>query len=149
MVCGKQFDSGNCVCDVLREIAAAQTDVIEECDVSCEQSITDLLGENETSPNDTVPVMLYCKGNCEPFKGYGVYNNTARDVVSSYYFRVKEVDEECCATLELLRQAGDPVNPSNPVEQGAAGLETTGICITVDLNCFCHVTCLPATNALR
>ncbi|NBJ70912.1 MULTISPECIES: CotY/CotZ family spore coat protein [Clostridia] len=152
MGCGKDFDTGNCVCDILKEIAEAQNDVIENCcDSSCEQSINDLLGETDQGNGlDTVPLILYCKGNCKPFKGFGAHPNDIGDIVASFFFRVKKVKDDCCAVLELLRDPrDDKANPHDPVEQDTKPLRATGICITVDLNCFCHVTCLPAINALN
>ncbi|PAV29173.1 spore coat protein [Virgibacillus profundi] len=152
MGCGKDFDTGNCVCDVLKEIADAQNDVVENCcDSSCDQSIQDLLGERDDGNGlDTVPVLLYCKGNCAPFKGFGAHPRRIRDVEASFYFRVKKVTDDCCAVLELLRDRDDDKdNPHNPVEQHTGRLRATGICITVDLSCFCHVTCLPAIDAFN
>ncbi|MCT2535672.1 CotY/CotZ family spore coat protein [Aquibacillus koreensis] len=149
MTCGSKYDSGNCVADILRDIADAQTDLVSDCTTSCEQSIADLLGEASPADNfDTVPVILYCKGNCKPFKGYGARRPNLGFVFSSFYFRVKSVDEDNCAVLELLREPGDESNPHDPVDQDTSDLEVTGVCITVDLDCFCHVTCLPAINAL-
>lgn len=152
MGCGKDFKTGNCVCDILKEIAEAQSDVIENCcDSSCEQSINDLLGDTDQNNGlDTVPLILYCKGTCKPFKGFGAHPSDIGDVVASFYFRVKKVDDDCCAILELLRDPhDDDPNPKNPVDQKTKHLRATGICITADLNCFCHVTCLPAINALN
>ncbi|MBM7554005.1 CotY/CotZ family spore coat protein [Thalassobacillus pellis] len=149
MSCGKHFDTGNCVSDILNEIVAAQNDVLSECSSSCEQSINDLLGESNGAGRDTVPVLLYCKGTCKPFKGFGAPRGAVGDVVGSFYFRVKEVDDDNCATLELLRDPNDNEdNPDDPVEQKTGRLRATGICITVDLNCFCHITCLPAIDAI-
>ncbi|WP_181349117.1 CotY/CotZ family spore coat protein [Thalassobacillus sp. CUG 92003] len=149
MSCGKKFDSGNCVCDILREIVDAQNDVIADCNTSCEQSINDLLGDTGGNGRDTVPVLLYCKGNCKPFKGFGARRDAINDVLASFYFRVKDVDDECCATLELLRDPNDNCDdPESPVKQFTGNLRATGICISVDLECFCHVTCLPAITAL-
>src|SRR5690625_4698480 len=148
--CGKEYRTGHCVCDVLKEIEEAQSDITEICcDSSCEQSIRDLLGETEvTNGLDTVPVLLYCKDGCKPFKGYGAHPDNIGDIKGSFYFRVKSVTDDCCAVLELLRDPADTVkNPKNPVEQKTGHLQTTGICITVDLHCFCHVTCLPAISA--
>ena len=150
MGCGKEFHTGNCVCDILKEIANAQQDVVENCcDSSCEQSISDLLGETEVRNGlDTVPVILYCKDGCKPFKGYGAHPDNIGDIKASYYFRVKKVMKDCCAVVELLRDPQcDSRNPKDPVDQKTKRLRTTGICITVDLNCFCHVTCLPAISA--
>ena len=150
MGCGKEFHTGNCVCDILKEIVNAQQDVVENCcDSSCERSISDLLGETEVRNGlDTVPVILYCKDGCKPFKGYGAHPDNIGDIRASYYFRVKKVMKDCCAVIELLRDAQcDSRNPKDPVDQKTRHLRTTGICITVDLNCFCHVTCLPAISA--
>lgn len=149
MGCGKGHDTGSCVCDILKEIAEVQSDIVERCcDSSCEQSIKDLLGETDTNGLDTVPVLLYCKDGCKPFKGFGAHPDDIGDVVASFYFRVKKVDDDCCAVLELLRDPRDEKrNPKDPVEQDTKPLRTTGICINVDLKCFCHVTCLPAINA--
>ncbi|HLR61656.1 MAG TPA: CotY/CotZ family spore coat protein [Lentibacillus sp.] len=151
MGCGKDFHSGNCVCDILREITEAQNDVIENCcSTSCEQSISDLLGDNEAGNGlDTVPVILYCKDSCKPFLGFGANPDDVGEMTSSFFFRVKRVDDDCCAVVELLRDPNDDDNcPENPVDQDTKPLCATGICITVDLNCFCHVTCLPAVNAV-
>ncbi|MGM8214641.1 CotY/CotZ family spore coat protein [Bacillaceae bacterium W0354] len=148
MSCRGKEHSENCVCDILREIVAAQRDIVDECDVGCEQSIQDLLGDT-TAPNnlDTVPVLLYCE--CNPFKGFGVKDDQNRTALASFYFRVRSVDEDCCAVLELLRDPADThQNFAEPTNQKTANLRGTGICINVDLKCFCHVTCLPAIRAL-
>ncbi|QKY68625.1 CotY/CotZ family spore coat protein [Lentibacillus sp. CBA3610] len=152
MGCGKEHHSGNCVCDVLREIVEAQEDVVENCcSTSCEQSISDLLGETDGGNGlDTVPVILYCKDGCKPFKGFGANPDDIGDMTSSFYFRVKKVDDDCCAVVELLRDPHDDDDtPKDPVDQYTKHLCATGICITVDLDCFCHVTCLPAVNAFN
>ncbi|MDC3413661.1 CotY/CotZ family spore coat protein [Aquibacillus sp. 3ASR75-11] len=156
MACGSHFETGNCVCDILRQIADAQSDVVtNECTTSCEQSINDLLGGTLPAANDldTVPVILYC--DCEPFKGFGAPTGTTGDlgsfgnVVGSFFFRVKSVDDNCCTVLELLRDPNDNNdNPDSPADQSTDNLEATGICITVNVNCFCHITCLPAISAL-
>lgn len=154
--CGKDYETGNCVCDILKEIADVQSDIVENCcDTSCERSINDLLGEQDnTNDLDTVPVLLYCQDGCKPFKGYGAFRGSGHshcdfgEVVGSHYFRVKKVDDNCCAILELLRDPADEdSNPEDPVCQNTCHLRATGICITVDANCFCHVTCLPAISA--
>ncbi|GAA0593355.1 spore coat protein CotY [Virgibacillus siamensis] len=152
MGCGKDFDTGNCVCDILKEIVDAQNDVVENCcDTSCERSISDLLGETDNGNGlDTVPLILYCKEGCKPFKGYGacpIDNNGGGHVEASYFFRVKKVMDDCCAVVELLRDDEAEGDPHGPFCSDVADLSATGICMTVDLNCFCHVTCLPAISA--
>lgn len=141
---------GSCVCNILKQIADAQRDTIEKgCDTSCEQAISDLLGETEIRNGlNTVPVLLYCADGCNPFKGYGALDSEICTVVGSYYFRVIAVTDDCCAVLELLRDKNDSCkNPQDPTEQYTNQLRTTGICITVDVKCFCHITCLPAIAA--
>ncbi|SEO51294.1 spore coat protein Z [Amphibacillus marinus] len=150
MSCGGKFNTGNCVSDILREIADAQNNLDDcSCDSSCEQSIKDLLGETSPSNNlDTVPVILYCK-DCKPFKGFGARVNHIQNVFGSFYFRVKCVDKDNCAVLELLRDpSSQKRDPKSPVDQETHRLRGTGVCITVNLDCFCHITCLPAINAL-
>lgn len=149
MSCGKKFDTGNCVADILREIADAQADLDAVCPAGCEQSIADLLGE--TAPGndlDTVPVILYCK-DCKPFEGFGAPVNDIGNVFGTFYFRVQSVDDDNCAVLELLRDPDCPKkDPRSPVEQKTNQLLATDVCITVNLDCFCHITCLPAIRAL-
>ncbi|MFA1818925.1 CotY/CotZ family spore coat protein [Virgibacillus oceani] len=152
MGCGKEHGTGHCVCDILREISDAQHDVVENCcDTSCEQSISDLLGETDAANGlDTVPVILYCKGDCKPFKGFGALPGHIGDIMGSFFFRVKKVDDDCCAVVELLRDPKDDKrDPKSPADQDTKPLRATGICMTVDLDCFCHVTCLPAINAIN
>ncbi|KGX87706.1 CotY/CotZ family spore coat protein [Pontibacillus litoralis] len=148
MGCGKKHDAEGCVCDILKEIVDAQNDVTDDCNSSCEQSINDLLGEEVSTNKDTVPVILYCK-DCKPFKGYGARRNRIDCILQSFIFRVKEVDEDCnCALLELLIDPDHKDDcPKSPSDQHTDKLRATGICITVDLDCFCHITCLPAINA--
>lgn len=153
MSCGKDHHTGSCVCDILKEIAGVQDDIANDCcDTGCEQSINDLLGTNEGGPGlDTVPLLLYCSSTCEPFKGYGAYPRDISKKVSSFYFRVKKVSDDCCAVIELLvdrSELGQSKNQTCPYTQKTDHLRATGICITVDLKCFCHVTCLPAINAM-
>lgn len=147
----KDRSTENCVCDILREILAAQQDIVDDrtdCEVGCEQSIRDLLGDTTSPTNlDTVPVLLYC--DCKPFKGFGAGNDPNTTVVASFFFRVKSIDDDCCAVLELLRERNDQKNFEDPTQQKTANLRATGICINVDLKCFCHVTCLPAIRALN
>lgn len=150
MGCGQKYQTGNCVCNVLKEIANAQEDIFEYCcDTSCEKSISDLLGESDArSGYDTVPFILYCKDGCTPFKGYGAHPRNIGDMKASFYFRVKKVDKNCCAVIEMLRDPHcDTRNPKSPTDQQTKNLKATGICLTVDLNCFCHITCLPAIKA--
>ncbi|SFM48477.1 spore coat protein Z [Gracilibacillus orientalis] len=147
-----------CVCDVVRAIADAQDNAVgQQCDVSCLRSIQDLVSPVGGNGLDTVPFILYDKKG-KPFKGFGAEvdanGGPARfDCFSSFIFRVTEVDDdECCAVLELLVFDNDEKTCGDPCEQldneKVDELERTGICITVDLNCFCAITCLPAVSVL-
>lgn len=155
--CGKDFKSGHCVIDVLKEIERAQQDVVEQCcSTSCEQSINDLLGETDNGTGlDTVPVILYCKDGCKPFKGFGAdrkFGERIGKIVASFIFRVKRIDKDGCAVLELLLSNDQSYGCNDlvdPTDQKTKNLEATGICITVDLHCFCHVTCLPAISVFN
>ncbi|RDW18285.1 spore coat protein [Oceanobacillus arenosus] len=155
MGCGKDFDTGSCVADILKEIVEAQNDIVENCcDTGCEQSINDLLGESEKGNGlDTVPIILYNRDG-SPFKGFGAPKDHHKigEIVASFIFRVKKVFDDNCAVLELLLSDGETCGHDHlkdPTDQSTKDLEATGICITVDLNCFCHVTCLPAINAFN
>src|SRR5699024_12662533 len=103
------------------------------CDYSCEKSTNQLLDEQENrSDLDTVPVLLYCKDGCAPFKGYGAHHRDIGHMMASYYFRVNSVQDDCCAVLELLRDPNDGnPNPCDPLDQRPTQLRATGICITV------------------
>lgn len=160
MSCGKNYDSGSCVIDILKDIVDAQNDVMHDCTTSCERSIADLLGDTGGGSGfDTVPVILYCK-DCKPFKGFGSKRGGDDcEIKGSFFFRVKSVDNDGCAILELLfsdrnhrddedDSRGRGYDPKSPAYQNCEDLRASGICITVDLKCFCHVTCLPAAQTL-
>lgn len=145
----------DCVCDVVRAIAEAQEDVADQhCDVSCHRSIRNLVSPDTGNGYDTVPFILYNKKG-EPFRGVGagIESNGAAtfSCVESFVFRVSEV-HDCCAMLELLVFDGDSATGDMPCSQidgeTVGSLERTGICITVDLNCFCAISCLPAVSLL-
>ncbi len=105
--------------------------------------------------------------------GFCVNNNGELICMESPVFRVKNFSKGSnnCAVLELLTPAitQDDNDDEAPDENGDAGgeeainingnclslcsyfgtesfsnFEATGICITVDLNCFCGISCLPA-----
>ena len=185
MSCGRREVGGealsdHCVADIVRSIVAAQREVAEAeedtCRTSCRQSIRDLLSpttEEPVSRPTTVPFLLYCKGNCEPFVGSGVIRRRENrhrvfDCVESPVFRAKGfVGRGNCVQLELLlpvsskRQSNLEHSPDNldhhhdsdsicglfhgrPVR----GFRASGVCITVDLDCFCGISCLDAITPL-
>ncbi|WP_093855119.1 CotY/CotZ family spore coat protein [Tenuibacillus multivorans] len=155
-----------CVCRMVRKIARAQAEAASEgsdCEVGCKQSVDDLLSPaTPTTDNDTVPFVLYCKGDCVPFIGSGVVQamagaNTVFRCFESPIFRVSRVKKDCCAELELLLPV--TAGGSTPGPGGASvcdyfpgssirNLQRTGICITVDLCDFVGITCLEPVRAL-
>ncbi|WP_017185094.1 CotY/CotZ family spore coat protein [Alkalibacillus haloalkaliphilus] len=158
----KDFDCKNskCVCKTVRNIAAAQDEVVTpDCDVSCKQSIQNLVSPTVTTGNDTIPFILYCKGDCKPFVGSGVLQDVVNNTTNFFcfespIFRVSKIHKDCCADLELLL----PVNSSGQCHKkkkslcdlfdGVTGLQRTGICIKVDLCDFVAISCLEPVRAL-
>lgn len=136
----------NCVCDTLLSIVEAQDQVENDCN-GCNTAIRELVGGAQT-PFNTIPVLLTCKGDCDLFVGHGVRRDenttTELEVIHSIVFRVNDVDPEtCCASLELLQEA-DTKNKGDLLDMiETHDFESTNVCITVDLNCFCAVSCLP------
>lgn len=169
MSCGSEFFTSNCVCDTLLAIVEAQdkiNPITDECTFGCSRAIQELVGGVNTTGADTIPVILICKSTCAPFQATGVRRDTQTpttpfQVVCGCVFRVVDVDPEtCCATLEILGiTRGGSANPdfTNCETTGfacvnnlndATGLARSGVCITVDLNCFCGVSCIFPQNLL-
>ncbi|WP_394219377.1 CotY/CotZ family spore coat protein [Halobacillus trueperi] len=165
----------SCVRDVIKEIIKAQDEVAALmdngcCDVSCDRSIRDLLSPaGETPRNTTIPFILYCK-DCKPFIGSGVIRrqlmtnrSSYLDCLSSPVFRAKKfTNDGKCVKLELLipepngANGGAQAVPSCKTKDVCdffpgdtiRNLRASGICITVDLDCFCSITCLEPTTPL-
>ena len=147
-----------CVEEVLEAILKAQKKVEDdhkECS-SCEDSIKELLEEHKKPKKNTIPFILYC--GCEPFKATGVttYPGGPKDkkfaCITSFIFKIKDLKGQC-AELELLTfkpKKDDHKKSDSPCDQidheKVEDLVRTGICINVDLSCFCGVTCLPAVR---
>ncbi|MFC4559504.1 CotY/CotZ family spore coat protein [Virgibacillus kekensis] len=175
MSCGHKKDGENCVCDIVREIVAVQDEVVDKggcCVTSCERSIRDLLSPttNGNGPvATTIPFILYCKGDCDAFIPSGVFQApiggsgmNAFQCVETPIVRAKKFtdEDECCVKLELLLPVteggstpgpgGDNVCDFFPGEEGNAirDLQATGICLTVDLDCFCGIQCLDPVTPL-
>lgn len=141
----------DCICSLLKRILMAQEEVEEcQCKVSCERSIRQMLAPNECPPANTVPFTLTC--GCDLFFGKAaIYSrNGLFCLISSPFFKVKRVDHHCCAVLELLWPTcnGEPHNgPLKCPDQNSiiccdfSGFIGTGACITVDLSCFCSISC--------
>jgi len=110
---------------------------------------------------DTVPVMLICRGDCGYFIAKGIFKDLSTNSLECFetpLFRVVNVSKEdgCTATLELLQAQTEEGLPIFSNEGGVCGsfpvgsikkIIRTGICITIDLSCFCGMECLPAVRA--
>nr|WP_318540603.1 CotY/CotZ family spore coat protein [Terribacillus saccharophilus] len=145
-------ESSSIVVDIVREIANAQRDISSECcATSAEQSINDLLGNFGGSAGfDTVPICLYNDlGGI--FRGYGVAPGatpgTLGPVAASYYFRVKAVYDDDVLYWNCFDPADITLIPDGIDDQIVTGLAATGLCFTVDLTKFAHITTLPAISA--
>jgi hypothetical protein len=154
----KRHDHKDCVEEVLAAILTAQKKVENDHKKSCgcKDSIKDLLEEPKKPRKNTIPFILYC--GCEPFEATGVttYPGGPKDkklaCITSYIFRISDLNDQC-AELELLafkpkkNEHRKICSPCDQIDcEHIDDLVRTGICITVDLSCFCAVTCLPAVR---
>ncbi|WP_017754660.1 CotY/CotZ family spore coat protein [Calidifontibacillus oryziterrae] len=153
-------DDIHCVCKVVRKIHKAQLAAEERrndcCKVSCERSIQQLLSPKKFAPvANTIPFSLECgckSCNNSPFLGkaplYG--KNGKFCLIFSPFFKVKKIKDDCCAVLELLWPTcnGEPFAGKFTGDHKKSfpcfdfnGFIETGACITVDLECFCGISC--------
>lgn len=157
--CHKGKDQGACVEEILEAILKAQRKVEKEHEKkcsSCNESYEKQLEEPKKFNKNTIPIILYC--GCEPFKGEGVVAcpGGMKDkkflCITSYIFKIRDL-KGSCAELELLtfKPKKDRCNNfKSPCDQlnhqSVNDLMKTGICIIVDLSCFCAVSTLPAVR---
>jgi spore coat protein Z len=161
----KDHHHDGCVEEVLEAILKAQrkAENDDKCDTSCKDSIKELLGESKKWTKNTIPFLLYC--DCKPFKASGAttyldhHKKKKFICVSTFIFRIKDIKHEC-AVLELLTFKSDKkcekdktcsdqdlCSPCCQIDhKDVDDLVKTGICINVDLSCFCAVSCLPAVH---
>lgn len=150
-----------CVKQTLRGILDAQRKAkTHKYESSCKQSISDLSDQkyrNGTNKN-TFPFILYGKDN-KPFGATGVTTISCCSdkekflSIDTFIFKIKDLKDNC-AILELLIFECEPTTdsvcyttPSCQIDcKNVEDLISTGICITVDLSCFCAVSCLPAVH---
>src|SRR5690625_2951878 len=137
----------------------------DTCITSCDRSIADLLTDFEPNRRrlrfNTIPFMLYCKENCKPFIGSGFVRKRGNFVcVESPVFRVKNFvsGSNSCVLLEILTPVYSGRGDGGGDGEDGLGehksccstsvckhfsrgnvenFRATGICITVDLRCFC------------
>ncbi|MFB4167005.1 CotY/CotZ family spore coat protein [Virgibacillus sp. JSM 102003] len=144
------FETDNCACRTLRDILAAQdANNGNGCTTSCARFA---LSPASNGPS-TIPFVLTTKANTL-FYAFGNITSSgtgsANDCFISVYFKVRAVDEDCCAVLEILEPNNSrSIQTGNeccvPLEEvcdpDPLTLTTTGQCVTVDLNCICSVQC--------
>ncbi|HYK71675.1 MAG TPA: CotY/CotZ family spore coat protein [Pseudoneobacillus sp.] len=156
----------NCIKNTLEKILHAQRKHNNEhthCETSCEQSIIKLLNPSCISKKNTVPFILYC--DCEPFKVEGVTtffdhctNSEKFYCFTTFIFRIKDLKGDC-AKLELLKfdSYEKCVSSNNSCSERCIcspccqlhckevdDLIPTGVCVKLDISCFCGIQCLPA-----
>lgn len=167
----KKDTTDGCIIEVVRNIVKAQKQAVEvagdSCMTSCDSAMQDLLApsmDNMRPRNTTIPFILYSKGTNLPFFGQGVCRDAdgVFQCTNSPIFRAKGFvpGSSNCVRLELLVPADNsaaPVTVTDPttvcdIFEGGGTVSNfiaTGICITVDLNCFCAISCLDAITPVR
>ncbi|WP_053071887.1 CotY/CotZ family spore coat protein [Ornithinibacillus contaminans] len=166
MSCSHGKQSGECVCDVVRKIVAAQNEVAAQaqgdcCNTGCHRAIEQLLSPATAPIVDgptTIPFLLYCKGDCDLFFATGVsQSNGDFECIESAVFKAKQFKKGCCVELELLEFETDSVGSTVLSNHDACDFipnNTTGnfvesgICITVDLHHFIAIQCLAPTTPI-
>jgi hypothetical protein len=160
-----------CLKETLEKILYAQKKVKDKqehnpCEISCNQSINELKYPSCNELKNTIPFILYCNA-CEPFKVEGV--TTFLDpclkkerfyCFTTFIFKIKALKGDC-AVLELLKfdSHGKCVSDNSSCSDRCIcspccqlhckeidDLIPTGVCIKVDLSCFCAIQCLPAVS---
>ncbi len=177
MGCGRNEDVGehrhpshdNCICEVVRAIRRIQ-DIRDErecddCSTDCFLTpIGSLLSPARQRANTRVFMLLTDDG--DPFKA--MFNNRRRrdhdmlatveqgtewkhDSCFSVFFRVQNVFDNCCATLQVLEPLDRRGKRVDLFKNGKLDFdaiceverfEATGSCVTVDLKCFCGIQCV-------
>lgn len=144
-----------CICELVRRIAQAQDEAIYEQQIQDSENpfLTKLICPPRVN---TIPFMLVCKGTCDFFIGKGVFKDPKSmffECFKTPFFRVNKFDHHgCCVQLELLQgQTKDCTLPASSKDDDITSFLgygkiskfiRTGICITVDLSCFCGIECL-------
>lgn len=166
-------DIKHCICHTVKKIIDAQNRVnnVDGCATSCEQSIKQILSpiKDRKHKHTTIPFILFNKDST-PFIAQSIFKQDDIDCPDESFFqclttpilRAKKLSHSnpCCVVVELLR----PVNKEGiPVTEYGANLadffcthkkcriinfQETGICLTLDLNCFCSIQCLEPITPL-
>ena len=179
MGCGRDEDvrgkgcKDGCICEVVRTIKRIQG--IRD-DNDCDDCVTDcfvtplggLVSPTRGRINTRVFMLLTDDG--DPFKAMFKRSNrhgrrdNSRDSVGSdqgrekhrnncfsVFFRVQNVFDNCCATLQVLEPRDENGRRVDILKNGkidfdklcdVENFEATDSCITVDLKCFCGIQCV-------
>jgi hypothetical protein len=177
IVDNRRPEHDNCICEVVRAIRRIQ-DLREDFD--CDDCTTDCfltplgtLSPNRLRANTRVFTLSTDDGDL--FKGFFRRRRRDRDRENereslstnhnerdrererenencfSVFFRVQNVFDNCCATLEVLEPRDERGRRVNLFKNGKLDLEEfcrverferTNSCITVDLKCFCGIQCV-------
>lgn len=151
MGCGRDKDNSSkdrgCVCQAVRAIKDIQDEANQECNDCKNDCFLEPLGSLVSPSNrlNTRIFKLYLK-NGETFKAH-----IKGCPWKSPFFRVKEVFDNCCATLQVLKPDYAEASGSGSRSGSGSDMDTmgnntdwvfTGECITVDLDCFCAIQCI-------
>lgn len=167
MNCKKyDYNCGNCISNVISKIIDAQDKVNKnKWNSGCEKSYMELLSQSNYNRNlnNTIPFFLTSKDN-KPYIASGIIKTPIKDYPNESYFKCIETpilravkfndNKHNGVVVELLR----PVNANGiPIADHGEELcdffqeqtpyktiqfRSTGICTTIDLDCFCGITCL-------
>src|SRR5699024_5964219 len=152
-----------------RAVEAEEDTCLTSCDRSVADLLSDFEPNRRRLRHNTIPFMLYCKDACKPFVGSGFTRKRGKfSCIESPVFRVKNFAKgsNFCVLLEILKpihktrggdgdgrggdSAGHDSSSGSCCSKGIChhfphkfeNFKATGICITVDLRCFCGITCL-------
>lgn len=167
MGCGKNVEvegvqrHDGCVCEALRFIKRLQDiqtdDDCLECNTDCFMRPLGSLNCPTQSPINTRVFSLLTKTGDQFKSSFQPISTGTNPTVSNCYsvfFRVQNIFNDCCATLQVLAPFKDaefrhPVKVITDCGKlnlnalcEAKYFKATNTCITVDLSCFCGVQCL-------
>ncbi|MFS0574478.1 CotY/CotZ family spore coat protein [Sporosarcina sp. 179-K 3D1 HS] len=167
----------NCICEVVRAIKRVQ-DLRDDrdCDDCASDCFTSPLGSIVSPARQRANTRVFTLSNDKGdlfkalFKrerrrrrGHGGHGGHSDGVGGesdgrhrhnnciSVFFRVQNVFDNCCATLQVLEPLDRDGDPVDITKHGKIDLEEicrvenfepTGSCITVDLKCFCAIQCV-------
>lgn len=160
-------------------VEAEEESCLTGCDRSISDLLSPSEVNRERFRHNTIPFILFSKECGKPFTGVGVRhrhnkgsNHRFFECIESPIFRVKSFlnNSDNCVRLELLTPVtgnhGKPGSHQNPdvdrychnkhgnhlcdfLPRHTRHFRATGICITVDLDCFCGISCLGPITPLQ